>query len=695
MKRKKVHYLGILFLFVVTVFLNPFFVPSTIAQGRTLYVDDSGGTEYSSIQDAINAASANDTVYVYSGEYQENLIIQRPLVLQGENKDHTILYGAEDEINIIIRISSNYVTISGFTIQNSQETYYSAGVVLNQSQHVTLSNNSIKNCHDGIVIWNNAENNSIYHNNFINNTQHGNDTGKNNSWNASYSLGCNYWDGYYDADSYSGCSQNISGSDGIYDSSYSLSDDITDWYPYVYPSGWDNNPPIANANGPYMTYVNHSITFDGSQSYDLDGTITYFWDFGDENTGNGMYCSHEYEAAGTYVVTLTVTDDGNVTNQDITSAHVWESTSGDHVFYPSDDSYTYNKTPDTNYNSSSYMKVANRNGNESTDWGQHLFIKFNVSCLPTIASIASATLSLYYFDYEKNDPVDRNLSLYPITGGWNESTVTWNTQPSTSSQVSSIITLPSSFSWCSFNVTEDVQDFVTGTAINNGWQLIDQTSWGEYDIPVAKFKSKETQTAYIPYLALSYQIPLTVLTNGPYSDNISNTLYFNGSSIGRGISPLTWKWDFGDGNISYEQNTTHVYESPGFYLVNLTLTDSENNISEIQTTATIIDPDNQTILYDVIKPKNALYIFNHEIMACDIIKVFGYIDIIVNPSDTTYEIEKLEFYIDDVLRSIDRNDPYSWMWNEGYSMGKHNLKIIIYNSIEKTLSIEMVIFKFF
>ena len=53
-----------------------------------------------------------------------------------------------------------------------------------------------------------------------------------------------------------------------------------------------------------------TCTFDGSGSTDLDGTIaSYGWAFGDGTTGSGVTISHTYAAAGTYNVSLTVTDD--------------------------------------------------------------------------------------------------------------------------------------------------------------------------------------------------------------------------------------------------------------------------------------------------------------------------------------------------------------------------------------------------
>ncbi len=66
-----------------------------------------------------------------------------------------------------------------------------------------------------------------------------------------------------------------------------------------------------------------TVVFDASASTDVDGTIeTYAWDFGDGATSSELMPSHTYETAGTYEVTLTVSDDAGATAEATRSVEV-------------------------------------------------------------------------------------------------------------------------------------------------------------------------------------------------------------------------------------------------------------------------------------------------------------------------------------------------------------------------------------
>jgi PKD repeat protein len=78
-------------------------------------------------------------------------------------------------------------------------------------------------------------------------------------------------------------------------------------------------PPEAYFTfSPTSPEVGQNVTFDASNSSDPDGTIVnYFWSFGDgetENQTGGVTTVHSYTSEGSYNITLTVTDNDQLTN---------------------------------------------------------------------------------------------------------------------------------------------------------------------------------------------------------------------------------------------------------------------------------------------------------------------------------------------------------------------------------------------
>ena len=111
---------------------------------ETIYVDDDNtagpwnGTQehpYQYIQDGINHAGNGDTVHIYSGTYFENVIVDKSIILVGENRNNTIIDGQNKGNAIYVEVYS--VSIENLTIRNGTN-----GVAFYPSAH-TLSYNFI------------------------------------------------------------------------------------------------------------------------------------------------------------------------------------------------------------------------------------------------------------------------------------------------------------------------------------------------------------------------------------------------------------------------------------------------------------------------------------------------------------------------------------------------------------------------
>lgn len=79
-----------------------FFVCSTYSTGNIHTVGLSGSEDFSTIHYAINQSQPYDTIAIFEGEYQENLVVDKPLIIQGNSTWNT---------HIIGEVSENVVTI--------------------------------------------------------------------------------------------------------------------------------------------------------------------------------------------------------------------------------------------------------------------------------------------------------------------------------------------------------------------------------------------------------------------------------------------------------------------------------------------------------------------------------------------------------------------------------------------------------
>jgi parallel beta-helix repeat protein len=261
--------------------------------------------DYSTVQAAINAAAPGATVWIAPGVYNESLVINKKITLIGEPGSEpkfdcggsgiaiTILSGGSGSTIAGITITSwdggislqdanncriydnimSLITNNGITLQGTGATknqIYSnifkndavALDVTSSSSNNVISQNIISLSGVGLKIETggnivceniisdnqlglalvNSNNNVIYHNDFLGNTNSftlSSSTSPGNTWDNGYPSGGNYWSTYSSADLLSGPYQNETHSnglgDGIYDTPYAIAVNNKDRYPLTKP----------------------------------------------------------------------------------------------------------------------------------------------------------------------------------------------------------------------------------------------------------------------------------------------------------------------------------------------------------------------------------------------------------------------------------------------------------------------------
>jgi len=150
MKKLPVVVVIILFFSVIVIPSSGIFVEKNYTihnlNGNTLYVGGTGPGNYTKIQDAINDATDGDTVFVYNGNYYENVIVNKTINLIGKDRNTTFIdanYSGD-----VVHVSAKRTNISGFTIKNSgnsQAPYCDAGIDIEASNCIVYDSKILEN----------------------------------------------------------------------------------------------------------------------------------------------------------------------------------------------------------------------------------------------------------------------------------------------------------------------------------------------------------------------------------------------------------------------------------------------------------------------------------------------------------------------------------------------------------------------
>lgn len=159
------------------------------ASAKIWYVDDSGGADFTKIQEAVNTANERDTIIVMDGSYDENIVINKPLTLRSENgpsnckiigvsRDDYCSWGWPWQEDHVVEVSADCVSIIGFTIVGTEAPNHpyqksgGSGILLNRSANSEIKDNTlVSNMVNGVYL--SHSNNNIIKNNIAKDNTHG------------------------------------------------------------------------------------------------------------------------------------------------------------------------------------------------------------------------------------------------------------------------------------------------------------------------------------------------------------------------------------------------------------------------------------------------------------------------------------------------------------------------------------------
>jgi PKD repeat protein len=340
-----------------------------------------------------------------------------------------------------------------------------------------------------------------------------------------------------------------------------------------------DEPPTASfAVATPTPGAGQTTAFDASASSDPDGTITsYAWDFGDGNTATGRTPSNTYQSAGTYTVTLKVTDsDGDTA----TTSHP-VAVAGP---LPSFSSSPAQENAPVGFDGSSSSDTS---GAAITSWTWN----FGDGVTQSGSSQATHTYATY-------GPVHVTLTLTDANGYTSSLTELVTVADEPPSATFAVTTAaPGSGQATSFDASASSDP--DGTIVGYAWDFGDGTAGtgaapshvytapGTYVVTLTVTDSDGDTAGF--HASITVAGPLAQFT-APAAQLEDTLLSFSAANPGPSAAgPVTDEWSFGDGTTASGATATHAYTISGIYPVTLTVTDANDDTMTVTHTVTVLD----------------------------------------------------------------------------------------------------------
>ena len=321
-----------------------------------------------------------------------------------------------------------------------------------------------------------------------------------------------------------------------------------------------------------------TIAFDGSGSYDPDGSIAvYNWDFGDGNNANGATANHTYAQSGVYTVTLTVIDN----NGGVASTSI---------------SITVDD-PDPVSCSSPYNLAYNQSSSQSSTYGDGL-ANFAVDGNLTGDNPNGPKANLQHTQNGDSDPwwevdlgqmsdveqvkiYNRTTTSNYLLNRLNNFWVFISATPLSNSLQSNV------------NNPSITKHFFSGNA--GSQEVISLIGQGRY-VRIQKSGSgpmhmAEVQVFGCPAGSAVNQLPVAEFVANPTSGSAPLVVDFDASdSYDSDGTIMDYFWDFGDGNSGVGLTEQNTFNSAGDYTVTLTVVDNDGGSSTKTMIISVVNP---------------------------------------------------------------------------------------------------------
>jgi hypothetical protein len=189
------------------------------------------------------------------------------------------------------------------------------------------------------------------------------------------------------------------------------------------------------------------------------------------------------------------------------------------------DTYFTSAFPATNYGSNQFLQYGTDAGAVcgtfpgGTPPGCVLLIQLNLTSIPSNAVIVSAVV--YLWDIAATGPSQSEMER--VTTSWSESTVTYNTQPSTTSfNQKQGIPANSQWTYVPVYLTNMVTGWMAGTFTNYGFEMIPASTAGPFQFysKEATYPDSQIETVIQYQLPVATVYPAYYCSGGPCETNV-------------------------------------------------------------------------------------------------------------------------------------------------------------------------------